>query len=79
MGAGCCDGLYAKALLKEFGLESTIQLRCDATAGKQMTQRMGLSKRTRHVKVKHLYIQEVVEAKEIEVKKVSTDDNDSDL
>ena len=79
MGAGCCDGMYAKVLLKEFGLESYIQLKCDATAGKAIAQRMGLSKRTRHVNVKHLFIQELVQANEIDVKKVDTEKNISDM
>ena len=79
MGAGCCDGLYAKALLAEFGLKSTIKLKCDATAGKAIAQRMGLSKKTRHVKVKHLFIQELVKAREIEVSKVDTEWNIADM
>ena len=44
-----------------------------------LAQRQGLSKRTRHVKVKYLYVQDLVKAKEVEVSRVSTETNLADV
>ena len=50
--AGCADGLYVEAILNDLGVRAKINLRCDAKAAIALAQRQGLSKRTRHVKVK---------------------------
>ena len=55
LGAGCADGLYVKAMLNDLGMQAKTNLRCDAKAARALAQRQGLSKRTRHVKVKYLY------------------------
>ena len=73
LGAGCADGLYVKAM------QVKINLRCDAKAARTLAQRQGLSKRTRHVKVKYLYVQDLVKAREVEVSRVATDTNLADI
>ena len=78
-GAGCADGLYVKAILDDLGMQAKINLRCDAKAARALAQRQGLSKRTRHVKVKYLYVQDVVKAREIEVSRVATETNLADV
>ena len=79
LGAGCADGLYVKAILDDLGMQPKINLRCDAMAARALTQRQGLSKRTRHVKVKYLYVQDLVKAREIEVSRVATQTNLADM
>ena len=79
LGAGCADGLYVKAILDDLGMHAKINLRCDANAARALAQRQGLSKRTRHVKVKYLYVQDLVKAREIEVSRVATETNLADL
>ena len=64
LGAGCADGMYVRAILSDLGMRAKINLRCDAKAARALAQRQGLSKRTRHVKVKYLYVQDLVKAKE---------------
>ena len=56
-------------------MQAKINLRCDAKAARALAQRQGLSKRTRHVKVKYLYVQDLVKAREIEVSRVATETN----
>ena len=79
LGAGCADGLYVRAILSDLGMRSKINLRCDAKAARALAQRQGLSKRTRHMKVKCLYVQDLVKAKEVEVSRVPTEANLADF
>ena len=79
LGAGCADGLYVKAILDDPGMRAKINLRCDANAARALAQGHGLSKRTRHVKVKYLYVQDLVKAREIEVSRVATETNLADM
>ena len=69
LGAGCADGLYVKAILNDLGMRAKINLRCDAKAARALAQRQGLSppKKKRHVKVKYLYVQDLVKAREVGV------------
>ena len=71
LGAGCADGLYVKAILDDLGMQAKINLRCGAKAARALAQRQSLSKRTRHVKVKYLYVQDLVKAREVEVSRVA--------
>ena len=79
LAARCADGLYVKAILDDLGMQPKINLRCDAKAARALAQRQGLSKRTRHVKVKYLYVQDLVKAREIEVSRVATETNLADM
>ena len=79
LGARCTDGLYVKAVLDELGMQAKINLRCDSKAARALAQRQGLFKRARHVKVKYLYVQDLVEAREVEVSRVATETNLADI
>ena len=68
-------GLYVKAILSDLGMRAKINLRCDAKAARALAQRQGLSKRTRHVKVKCLYVQDLVKARYVEVSRVPMETN----
>ena len=79
LGAGCADGLYVKAILDNLGMQVKINLRCDAKAARALAQRQGLSKRTRHVKVKFLHVQDLVNAREIELSRVAAETDLADI
>ena len=79
LGAGCADGLYVTANLDDLGVQAKINLRCDAKAARALAQRQPLSKRTRHVKVKYLNVQDLVKAREVEVSRVATETNLADI
>ena len=79
LGAGCADGLYVKPILNDLGTRAKINLRCDAKAGRTFAQRQGLSKRTRRVTVKYLYVQDLAKAREVEVSRVPTETNLADI
>ena len=65
--------------VNDLGMRTKINLRCDAKAARTLAQRQGLSKRTRHVKVKDLYVQDLVIAREVEVSRVPTETNLADI
>ena len=51
----------------------------DSSAAKGIAGRIGLSKRTRHIAVHYLWLQERVEAGDLEVKKVAGEKNPADI
>ena len=73
LGAGCADGLYVKEILNDLGMRAKINLRCNAKAAR------ALSKRTLHVKVKYLCVQDFVKGREVEVSRVANETNLADI
>ena len=68
-----------KEILNDIGMRAKINMRCDAKAARVFAQRQGLSKGTRYVKVKYLYVQDIVKAKEVEVSPEPTETNLADI
>ena len=66
------------SFLKDFGLESSVTLRSDASAAIGITQRLGLG-RVRHLAVGDLWIQQRVRRGDIDVEKVPGEKQPSDL
>lgn len=71
-------GLSIQALLSDWGLTTSLVLRSDSSAARGTTQRQGLGS-TRHVETRYLWVQEKVQRKALELEKVSTSANLSDL
>ncbi len=67
IGTGAADSIYLKSLLQQLHLTSTIRLFSDASTGRTTAMRRGLSKRLRHMDVKVLFIQSLVENKVISI------------
>ena len=66
------------SLMKDLGIEIQARVRTDATTGKAICTRRGLGK-TRHIHTQYLWIQERVQSGDIQLVKVSTNDNVADL
>ena len=79
MGAGCADGLHAQAIMADLGMSVRVRVRSDASAARSAVLKQGLSKKMRHIEVKFLHIQQLVKERKIDVHKVHTDVNVSDL
>ena len=76
---GSATALGVRSLLEDLGVGSMpIRLQTDATTGKSIATRRGLGK-TRHIALHLLWVQQRVQNGEIEVCKVSTQNNLSDL
>ena len=81
IGLGVSESLYVRTLLLESKLCSkcNITLHTDSTAGKSMASRHGLSRKTKHVQLRFLFVQELVLSGQIRLKKVLGTNNPSDI
>ena len=71
------EGLGVRAILTDFGLNTGIHLKSDATAANGMVHRLGLGK-VRHLAVGDWWIQERVRAGDLKVSKWPGTENPSD-
>ena len=71
----------SKSLLLETELAQKVNIRVytDSTAGKSMSTRFGTSKKTRHVQLRFLYMQELVLQGVLQLKKVLGTSNPADV
>ena len=81
IGLGTSECLFVKSLLLEMEITSKINIRVftDSSAGKSMSTRFGASKKTRHVELRFLYMQELVQQSILQIKKVAGTSNPSDV
>jgi len=70
-------GMGLRAVLADWGVHAEIDLLCDASAARGISDRQGLGK-LRHLDVRHLWLQEKVKDKLLRVSPVHTSDNLAD-
>ena len=81
IGLGVSESLFVRSLL----LESKLTLKCniiihtDSTAGKSMASRHGLSKKTKHIHLRFLYMQDLILSGLIKIKKIAGTLNPADV
>ena len=78
------DSLAIKHFIKELKSEILsrdvkITLKTDSSAGKTMASRLGISKRSKHIELKHLWIQDILSDGIMSLEKVGTHNNPSDI
>ena len=71
------EGLGIVALLKDFGMDPTLEIQSDATAAIGMCRRLGLGK-VRHLSVADLWVQQRVRKRDLFLTKVAGSKNPSD-
>ena len=81
MGAGAADGLHLRSFLCESGLASSVRItiQTDSSSGKSIASQHGVSRRTRHVQLRFLFLQELVEIGRIKLKKIDGVKNCADI
>eukprot|EP00438_Fugacium_kawagutii_P000228 Skav212273 [mRNA] locus=scaffold732:198163:199647:- [translate_table: standard] len=81
IGSGTADALFIRSLVLETTLFSKVNLtvHTDSTAGKSMAGRFGTSRKTKHVSLRYLYIQELVASGLVKLKKVLGTLNPADV
>ena len=72
------EALGIQALAADLGWQTKVQLRVDSTAAKAMASRSGIG-RVRHLEVRYLWVQDAVNRKRFELKKVSGKLNPADV
>ena len=75
---GASVGLGVQAMLKDLGIELSLEILTDASAAKGIASRRGLGK-TRHIHVHYLWVQERVACGDITLKKIWGGENPADL
>ena len=81
IGLGISEPLYVKSLLLESKLASrcVITLHTDSAAGKSMASRHGLSKKTKHIHLRYLYMQELITSGVVKIRKIAGTLNPADV
>ena len=81
IGGGAADALFLRSLLLESRLIPKVHLflHTDSTAGKSMASRYGTSRKTGHVQLRYLYVQELVTSGMVIIRKVLGTLNSADV
>ena len=75
---GASEGLGLRAMLADLGMEMALRLHTDSDAARGTCNRTGLG-RLKHLEVEHLWIQEAVRKRSIELIRVDGVENPADL
>ena len=78
LAAGLQEALAARSILQELGETVEFEVKCDSSAARAMANRVGLG-RTKHVDVKYLWVQQVIQHRLARVAPVSSNENLSDI
>ena len=76
---GASEGLGLQSVLGEGGNQVGLKLLTDSSAAKGICSRLGFNKRTRHIAVCMLWLQQKVDEGEVEIQKVPGHRNPADL
>ena len=81
LGLGVAESLFIKSLILEAGFAKTcsITLYTDSAAGKSMSNRWGTTRKTKHIELRFLFVQELILSGVIVVKKVLGTLNPADI
>ena len=78
MSKGAASALGLQSMLRDWRIESKIELYCDSSSARSFAQRRGLGK-NRHIETRFLWLQERVAMKHLKVLKVKTTENPADV
>ena len=80
IGQGISETLYVRNLILDAELAKKVKLHIytDSTAGKSMATRFGSGKKTKHVELRFLYMQDLVSRGDLQIRKVHTTENCAD-
>ena len=74
---GVAEALAVQALAEEMGWKMSVRVHTDSSAAKAVASRRGLGK-LRHIELKYLWVQELVQEQRIAIKKINGLDNPAD-
>lgn len=76
---GVSEAIYLVQFLGHFAHTIEAEVCTDSSAAKGMTQRLGLTRRTRHINHKLLWIQQVIKDRRVKLLKEPGEENEADL
>ena len=85
MGMAIQDALHLKSLLQEMKLPQLatkpfeLTVYTDSSSGKALASKLGLTRKSRHVQLRYLYMQDLVASGQLKLSKIPTDGNPADV
>ena len=81
IGTGATEALHVRNFLLEAWNKAkvTTRIHTDSTSGKPIATRIGSSKKAKHIELKHLFVQQLVQSGILSIHKVGTLDNLADI
>ena len=81
INTGATEALHFQNLLTDLlnTNKANIKIHTDSSSGKSIATRIGTGKKTKHVELKHLFIQQLVALNHLRIIKIHTNDNPADI
>ena len=81
IGSGTADALFVRSLVEDSKLfqKANLCVFTDSNVGKSITSRFGASRKTKHVELRYLYVQELVASGMVRIRKVLGTLNPADI
>ena len=81
INTGATEALHLQNLLTDLlnSNKANIKIHTDSSSGKSIATRIGTGKKTKHVELKHLFIQQLVALNHLRIIKIHTNDNPADI
>ena len=81
IGSGICESLHIRSVLLESGIASKVNLTVftDSSSAKTVSSAFGTTRKTRHVQLKYLFMQNLIHQGIVRMRKVRGDLNPSDI
>ena len=81
IGSGTAEALGLVNFLQEtkLGPKTTLHVHTDSSSAKTISTRIGVSKLTKHIALRYLYMQDLVQAGTLRIRKVGTSENPADV
>ena len=81
INTGATEALHFQNLLTDLlnTNKANIKIHTDSSSGKSIATRIGTGKKTKHVELKHLFIQQLVALNHLRIMKIHTNDNPADI
>eukprot|EP00971_Amphidinium_carterae_P351069 6491895-Amphidinium_carterae.1 len=84
MGQATIEAQHIKQVIQEMTIPKlskniNMSINTDSSAGKAVASRLGLNKKTKHVQLKYLYMQDIVQRGEMTITKIQTTRNPVDV
>lgn len=74
------EAIWLKGLLKDFGIShGPVQVWCDSQSAICLSRNAVFHERTKHMRVRYDFIQDIIEEGEIELSKIHTNRNPTDI
>ena len=82
MCSAVAEGLYLRNLMEEAGIsegQAMIRLHTDSSAAKSLLSRSGPGRKSRHIQMRYLYIQDLIQDSQVKISKIPTEGNMADM